>query len=80
MRILTDKERFIFLAKHGIIESNDPRGRYQIQRIDFPEEFADQAGLDFIPPKLDNDAKAAHAFRNLSLNDFENAAKIKLPS
>lgn len=59
-------KRFIFLAKLGIIESNDSNGDYQIQRIDDPENFANDAELDFIPPLLENDEQALQIFNTLT--------------
>jgi len=72
MNILTNQQRFVMLAKHGIIESNNEKGKYQIQRIDVPEEFALEAGLDFIPPQLKSDAHAEIVFKRLTLEDYKN--------
>lgn len=76
MEILTKRQRFILLAKHGIIESTNERGKYDIQRIDSPAEFAAEAGLDFIPPLLKGDLSAKHLFRKLTIKDFEEAKSI----
>lgn len=59
-------KRFIFLAKLGIVESNDADGNYQIQRIDFPESFAADAELNFIPPLLKSDEEAQRVFQSLT--------------
>jgi hypothetical protein len=57
--------RFIFLAKYGIVESNNEDGVYDVQRIDSPEEFALDNQLKFIPPLLKGDKQAKQIFKGL---------------
>lgn len=64
--------RFIYLAKLGIIESNDEVGNYQIQKIDDPEDFKISNGLSFYPPKLESDDEAEAIFKSLTHSQLEN--------
>ncbi len=61
------KRRFTFLAKLGIIESNDSEGKYQIQRIDDVQSFAWENNLSFIPPQLKSDEEATAIFNSISI-------------
>jgi hypothetical protein len=58
--------RFIFLAKLGIVESNDSSGKYEVQRIDQPKEFAIDNELNFEPPLLSSDDEARKIFNSLT--------------
>lgn len=64
--------RFIYLAKLGIIESNDSQNKYQIQRIDNPKDFQLENDLDFEPPFLESDEEADELFNSISEEMFEN--------
>ena len=66
------RKRFIFLAKLGILESEDENGNYQIQRIDSPTEFAENNNLSFVPQLLENDADALSCFNSLTHSRLEN--------
>lgn len=65
-------KRFIYLAKLGIVESTDENGQYQIQRIDSPEEFKEENGLDFLPDSLASDQEAELKFKSITHNQLEN--------
>lgn len=64
-------KRFIYLAKLGIIESNDEKGNYQIQKIDDPEDFKIMNGLSFYPPRLKSDEEAEAIFKSLTHEQLE---------
>lgn len=63
--------RFIFLAKLGIIESNDESGNYQIQKIDDPFNFMVDNELDFKPPLLSDDDEAERIFKSITHRQLE---------
>lgn len=63
--------KFIFLAKLGIVESTDEHGNFQIQRIDEPNNFAFDNGLDFIPPFLESDLKAEQIYNGVPVQMWE---------
>lgn len=59
------EDKMILLAKHGIIESNNEYGKFDVQRIDDPESFAELNQLNFIPPKLQSDEVAKILYYNI---------------
>ena len=63
--------RFTFLAKLGIIESTNEKGRYDIQMIDHPKEFQEEMGLSFLPPLLESDEEAKEIFKSLTHSQLE---------
>lgn len=75
------------LLKLGVIYSNDMNGKKEFQRIDNPQEYADNTKLDFIPPQLasDEDAKLIAKFydnieRNAVLTLAEYAEMLDVPT
>lgn len=66
MSIATNKERFYFLAKLGIIESTNELGQYDIQRIDNIVDFAIENHLGFYPEQLESDEEAKRIFSELT--------------
>jgi len=68
------ESEFVRLARLGVVESTDENGDDDIQRIDSPEEFAEENGLDFIPPTLidDDHAKLIKYLDDYSVNNQDN--------
>ena len=65
-------KRMVYMAKLGIFEGCNENGEYDVQRIDCPEEFAEENHLSFVPPLLEDDAEAKAILQSLTHNQIEN--------